>query len=91
MTAPVYACDYCERPYSDPRGCEYLDDDPRPMRYGSECHPLSTGPTCRDCAAPKGTEHHAYCLATECADCHRQFHPGMTCEEDAVLTTGAVA
>ena len=89
---PEPTCQYCQRALSDPRGCDYFDRDPKPMTYGSECHPLSIGPTCNDCGAPKSTEHHAYCLATECpVSCHRQFHPGMTCDEDAELTTGAAA
>jgi len=85
------SCTYCERPYGDPRGCEYLDRDERPLTYGSELHPISAGPTCRDCGTPKGAAHHAYCLCTECPDCHRQFHPGITCQEDALLTTGGRA
>ena len=90
MTPPT--CAYCGRGFADVRGCQYVAGDPRPMSYGSECHPLSLAPTCHDCRAPKGTEHHAYCLATECPQsCHRQFHPGLTCEEDRVLVTGGTA
>lgn len=81
-----FTCTYCLRPFSDPRGCDWQDGDPKPTTYGSECHPLTIGPTCRDCSAPKGRDHHAYCLQTECTACHRQFHPGLTCEEDAKLT-----
>ena len=85
-------CTYCERHFSDPRGCDYVDGDAKPMRYGSECHPLSLGPACYDCGAPKDTEHHAYCLATECPEsCHRQFHPGMDCDENRELVTGGRA
>ena len=91
MLPCVLTCQYCERPYSSPHGCDYLKGDEKPVTYGEELHPVSTGPTCRDCATPKGKEHHAYCLATECADCHRQFHPGMSCAEDAELTAGGAA
>ncbi len=84
-------CTYCERPYADRRGCEWDEDDPQPPTYGTECHPLSIAPTCYDCSAPKGTEHHAYCLATECTACHRQWHPGLSCEVDAKLVAGSVA
>lgn len=85
-TTIVPRYDYCGRRYTDKRGCEFLDEDERPVPYGSEVHPVSTGPTCRDCSTPKGREHHATCLCTECADCHRQWHPGMTCAEDAKIT-----
>ena len=88
---PEPTCAYCERPYSDPRGCAYIAGDPKPPTYGTECHPLAIAPTCHDCGAPKGREHHATCLQAECVACHRQFHPGMTCEEDAELTTGGRA
>ena len=81
MSKPT--CTYCERPYSDERGCEYTDGDERPVLYGEEVHPISTCPTCRDCGSPRGKEHRAYCLCTECSTCHSQFHPGMTCEEGA--------
>ena len=96
MTARDYTCLYCSRRFSDPRGCQYDPDDERPVVYGSELYPLSSGPTCRDCMAPKGKEHHAYCLCTECSSCHNQFHPGTTCEEDAKFReslpgTGAAA
>ena len=86
MSPSVPTCLYCERPYSDPRGCDWMDGDPKPPTYGTECHPLAVAPRCHDCGSPKGTEHHAYCFATECTDCHRQWHAGMTCEEDAKLT-----
>ena len=89
MTPPT--CPYCNRPFSDPRGCDYLDGDERPMTYGTEQYPLSAEDTCRDCAASKGSEHHVECLCTECRACHRQWHPGMTCAEDAELTTGGAA
>lgn len=90
MPPDVPTCPYCERPYSSSEGCDYLDGDEKPMPYGSECHPLSFDETCRDCGTPRGREHHAYCLACECPDgCHRQFHAGLTCDEDAPLTTGA--
>ncbi len=82
----VARCDYCERPYTGRRGCDYLDGDEKPITYGEELHPLSSSPRCRDCGTPKGREHHATCLATECAACHRQWHPGATCEEDAKIT-----
>lgn len=88
MSEPT--CLYCERPYADPRGCEWLEGDPKPPTYGSECHPLSTGPTCYDCGTPREREHHAYCLATECTACHRQGHIGP-CDEDAALTTAGAA
>lgn len=78
-------CPYCERPYSDKRGCEYLDDDERPVRYGDEVHPFSVGPTCRDCATPQGKEHHVGCACTECPSCHNQWHPGTSCAEDAAF------
>ena len=55
----VPSCTYCLRPLSDLRGCEWDDGDPKPPTYGTECHPLSIAPTCYDCGAPKGTEHHA--------------------------------
>ena len=91
----IPACTYCERPLSDPRGCEYEPGDERPVLYGEEVHPFSIGPTCRDCATPRDKEHHAYCLCTECARCHNQFHPGMSCEEEAQfhaeLRTGGTA
>jgi hypothetical protein len=89
VTPPT--CLYCGRLYSDPRGCDWIAGDPKPPAYGTECHPLSIGATCHDCGSPKGTEHHAYCLATECTDCHRQWHPGLSCSEDAELTTGTAA
>ena len=87
----VPTCTYCLRSFADPRGCDWQDGDPKPPTYGSECHPMATGPTCYDCGAPKGRDHHAYCLACECVECHRQFHPGMTCAEDAALSTGGQA
>jgi hypothetical protein len=89
VTPPT--CTYCERPFSSPNGCDYLADDEKPLTYGSELHPLSEGATCRDCGTPKGREHHVECLCTECPTCHRQWHPGMSCREDAELTTGAAA
>lgn len=46
-------CTYCGREYRDARGCDWLDGDPKPPTYGSECHPLSTGPTCYDCGTPE--------------------------------------
>lgn len=88
---PEPTCIYCRRAFTDPRGCEWDDGDPKPPTYGTECHPLSIAPDCYDCGAPKGTEHHAYCLAVECTACHRQWHPGMTCEADALLVTGGAA
>ena len=69
----VPTCEYCTRPYADPRGCEYLDDDTKPVKYGEELDPLSTTPTCRDCAAPLGTEHHVACTKAECPTCHGQW------------------
>ena len=84
-------CTYCERPFADARGCEYLEGDPAPVTYGHEQHPLSTSDRCRDCGAPIGTMHHVACLCSECAACHRQFHPGLTCEEDRQLVTGGAA
>lgn len=84
-------CDYCTRSFTDPRGCEYLDADERPVVYGAELHPASESEVCRDCGAPKGTYHHVECLCTECPGCHRQWHPGLTCEADAELTAGAAA
>ena len=90
MTPPK-GCDYCKRPFSDPRGCLYEPADERPATYGFEAHPLSSGPTCRDCGAPKGTEHHAECLAAECRSCQRQWHAGLSCEEDARLVMGGDA
>lgn len=89
MTVPT--CLYCERPFSDPRGCDWMPGDPKPPTYGTECHPLSFADTCSDCGSPKGTEHHAYCLDTECLECHRQWHAGITCHENAKLTTGGQA
>ena len=82
MTTPT--CPYCQRHLDDARGCEYLE----PVVYGAEQHPLSTSLTCRDCAAPLGTRHHAECSCTECASCHRQFHGG-DCEANRLLVTGA--
>ena len=91
MSEPT--CPECKRAYADPRGC--LPFDGGPLAYGSELDPISSGPTCRDCGAPKGTEHHAGCACTECPSCHRQYHGGMTCEEDAQfhaeLRTGGTA
>jgi hypothetical protein len=81
-------CDTCHRLLSDPRSCEY-DPERGPVRYGHEEHPLSVGPTCRDCGARKGTLHHLECIATECPECHGQYHGSTSCEEDRLLRTGS--
>ena len=95
MPPSVPTCTYCRRPFSDPRGCEYLPGDEQPVIYGEELHPFGDGPTCRDCGTARGRRHHAFCLATECPTCHNQFHPGSTCDEDAKfhaeLRTGGTA
>jgi len=91
MTTAIHRCDYCGRRYTDKRGCEYVDEDERPPVYGSECHPLSLGEKCYDCGCPRKTLHHATCLAFECVRCHRQGHFGLSCAEDAELTTGGAA
>lgn len=93
MTPPT--CFYCEQPYSDPRGCEYVDDDPRPVAYGSETEGfadlrgwssaalLSESDRCGDCGVERGELHHIACLAAECATCHHQFGlcAGVECDD----------
>lgn len=83
---PDPRCPYCRRRYADVRGCKPgLPGEIDPVLYGDEWYPFSDepGPTCRDCGAPKGLIHHADCSCSECPSCHRQYHGGMTCEEDA--------
>lgn len=98
---PTPTCPYCERAYSDRRGCEYLDSDPRPLPYGDEtdayaalrgltARSMTQTPTCSDCAAPKGTLHHSTCLKAECSACHHQFGlcGGTDCDEVWQWSTG---
>ena len=54
---PDFTCPECRRPYGDPEGCDWSYTDFRPMVYAAEQNPLSSGPTCRDCATPKGATH----------------------------------
>lgn len=86
MTTPT--CSYCERPLSDPRGCEGADhDEPMPVPYGAESEAFASlwfvggdalgrlleSDTCPDCGSPKGALHHVGCMHAECATCHGQF------------------
>lgn len=102
MTAPN--CSYCERPLSDVRGCDYLDDDPRPLPFGDEteayaglrgltARTLNPGPACIDCGVPRGALHHVACLKAECAKCHHQFGlcGGESCEDVWDWSTGGSA
>ena len=89
---PDFTCPECRRPYGDPEGCDWSYTEFRPIVYGAEQNPLSSGPTCRDCATPKGATHHAGCSCTECPSCHNQWHGLETsCEDNRVLTTGGRA
>jgi hypothetical protein len=91
MSVPT--CPYCERAFG-PTGCEYLDDDPRPLPYGDETDAyadlrgltaaqLTAAPTCWDCGVARGKLHHPDCLKSECGRCHGQFGlcGGVDCEE----------
>lgn len=85
-------CPECRRPYGDPLGCDWDYTDFRPVLYGAERNPISSGPTCRDCGTPRGTMHHAGCACTECPSCHNQWHGVDTsCDEDARLRSGGGA
>lgn len=84
------ACTYCEKPYTVD-SCAYLDDDERPVTFGAERGSPSSQDRCTDCGVKRGGDHHVSCTQAECALCDRQWHPGLTCEEDAKLTTGAAA
>lgn len=99
MTEPT--CPYCGRPLDDPRGCEYLDDDARPVTFGDESESfaglfgltpatLNAGPACSDCATPRGKAHHTECLRSECPKCHHQFGlcAGVDCEAVWQWATG---
>lgn len=88
MTAPT--CVYCEQPYTVD-SCEYFPGDERPVRFGDETGSPSTHPRCTDCGVIRGGDHHCDCTQAECVQCARQWHPGMTCAEDAALTTGGQA
>ena len=86
---PTFTCPECKRPYGDARGCDWAYTTFRPVLYGAERYALSAGPTCRDCATPRGTMHHAGCACTECPSCHLQWH-GVEgdCEANRALVTG---
>ena len=89
---PEFTCPECQRPYGDGRGCDWDYTAFQPVLYGAEVHPISIGPSCRDCGTPSGASHHAGCSCSECPSCHRQWHGvDMTCAEDAELTTGTAA
>ena len=89
---PDPRCPYCRRRYTDPRGCKPgLPHEIDPALYGEEVHPISSSPTCSDCGAATGAIHHVACPVAECVSCHRQHHGGMSCAEDAALTTGGRA
>ena len=83
------SCESCGQPLSDPRGC--LPQGGEALRYGDELHPMSFGDTCRDCGVGRGGWHHPGCAMAECPRCHRQDHRGISCDEDAELTTGSSA
>ena len=99
MSVPT--CPYCARTFDDRRGCDFVDDDPRPLPYGSETEgyadlrgwtvaDLTAADECADCGAPKGTDHHVECLRSECAACHHQFGlcGGTECDEVWRWSTG---
>lgn len=98
---PLDPCPYCERPYSDARGCDYLDSDPTPLPFGEETaafadlrgmtlETLNPGHACADCEVMRGKLHHADCLKSECRACHHQFGfcGGRDCDEVWKWSTG---
>ena len=99
MSAPI--CDHCGAEYTDPRGCDYADGDPKPVTFGDESEAFAdlfgrtpatfnVGPTCSDCGCARGTPHHPECLRSECPSCHGQFGlcAGVDCVALRAWSTG---
>ena len=65
-------CEFCEQEMAPGVACtvtQFDDEPPRPP-YGSEGENLP--PTCHDCAAPLGGQHHPGCDVERCPRCYGQ-------------------